>query len=1071
MAQDEDELPSSDPGGEEPEAPTRPRRRRWRMVLGIFSTLLLVAVGYAWVTRERIADNLIAGHIEGLGLEATYDIEAIGPQRQILTNVVIGDPERPDLTIERIEVVIYPRLGIPGVDEVKLVRPRIYGTYRDDELSFGSLDPLIFAESEEPFRMPDLKLAIIDGRGLLETDFGPVGVKAAGTGQLRGGFAGELAAVAPRLEAEGCIASRASLYGKIAVRSEKPNFSGPVRLSMLDCPDADLKLANAGIAIDLTADKALDGVEGDLGVETGRVVAGGANIASLKGSSRYTYRKGALTARYDLAALKTSTPYAGAGSLDIEGTVRTSKTSPRIDIEGDISGSGLAVGEGLGEIFADARAAGEGTLVEPILAKIRTALDNEARDSSLSGRFILRKAGDVFNLIVPRGRVEGGSGKSLLSLSRFQVTVGNVASPRVSGNFALGGQGLPQVSGRMERSPGQHLMMHIQMPEYQADTARLAVPSLQVSQRADGGLGFAGEVRVSGALPGGSAEQLILPLEGAWSSGSGLSIWRDCTRFRFDRLILANLEFQHRALALCPPRGGAIVRSDAKGMRIAAGAPELDLSGRLGETPIHIASGPIGVAVPGKLAARSLDVTLGPADSASQFRIAGLEAKVGEEVAGTFDGVEVYLNAVPLDVLDTGGNWRFANGELTLTEASLRVEDREQVDRFQPLVAEGASLRLANNVITAEALLREPTSGREIVRTEIRHDLGTGRGSADLFADRIMFDKALQPDMVTRLALGVIANAEGVVTGQGRIDWNEQTVTSTGRFNTDALDFAAAFGPVRGVAGTVEFTDLLGLVTAPDQRLSIAAINPGIEVNDGELTFELRPDYVLAVKGARWPFLDGILTLQPVTIHVGEAEVLRYTLVMEGVDAAKFLTRMELTNLSATGIFDGTMPLIFDQDGGRIEGGLLRSRPPGGNVSYVGELTYKDLSAMANFAFDALRSLDYREMTIGMDGSLEGELVTRVRIHGVRQGEDASSNFITKQVSKLPIQFNINLRAPFIQLITSFKSLYDPAYVRDPRSLGLVDERGVPIPEPLRSVEVPDADNNTIQRSESGDMR
>ena len=84
-------------------------------------------------------------------------------------------------------------------------------------------------------------------------------------------------------------------------------------------------------------------------------------------------------------------------------------------------------------------------------------------------------------------------------------------------------------------------------------------------------------------------------------------------------------------------------------------------------------------------------------------------------------------------------------------------------------------------------------------------------------------------------------------------------------------------------------------------------------------------------------------------------------LVIEGLNAARFVERMDLANISATGTFDGAMPLVFDENGGRIEGGSLMSRPPGGNVSYVGALTYKDLSTMANFAFDALNSIDYRD--------------------------------------------------------------------------------------------------------------
>ena len=138
--------------------------------------------------------------------------------------------------------------------------------------------------------------------------------------------------------------------------------------------------------------------------------------------------------------------------------------------------------------------------------------------------------------------------------------------------------------------------------------------------------------------------------------------------------------------------------------------------------------------------------------------------------------------------------------------------------------------------------------------------------------------------------------------------------------------------------------------------------------------------------------------------------------------------------------------MVFDENGGRIEGGMLVSRPPGGSVSYVGELSYKDLSPMANYAFKALRALKYREMRIGMDGAIAGELVTRVAMKGVSQGEGTKRNFITNQLARLPLQFNVNLRAPFFQLITSFKSMYDPSYVRDPRALGLIGADGRALP-------------------------
>ena len=45
-------------------------------------------------------------------------------------------------------------------------------------------------------------------------------------------------------------------------------------------------------------------------------------------------------------------------------------------------------------------------------------------------------------------------------------------------------------------------------------------------------------------------------------------------------------------------------------------------------------------------------------------------------------------------------------------------------------------------------------------------------------------------------------------------------------------------------------------------------------------------------------------------------------------------------------------------------------------------------------------------------------------------------------MAALPLQFRINIKAQFYQLLTSLKSLYDPASVRDPRELGLLSDDG-----------------------------
>lgn len=1074
MAADDDD-PQTMPH-EMTDVPAKNGRRWWRALSGVVAVLALALI-IAWFSRDQIAENLISGQIDRLGLPVTYEVESIGTGEQVLRHIVFGDPSRPDLTIDRVKVQLLPRWGVPALGQITLERARLYGSYQGGKLSFGSLDKLLFTGSKQPSRLPDLDLALVDARALLESDYGPVGMKLEGVGALRDGFSGAVAAIAPQLTNGNCTAQRASLYGKLTVTAEKPRFAGPLRLASLACSPQGLHLDQTAVQLDTIFDAQLDGAEGKFDLLSGALAYGDQRAAGTRGNARFTFRHQALTADYQLGAANIAAPQAELASLAASGTIRTQDRFSRAELVGDVTGTGLRPGAGLDRALASAAQSAADSFAAPLLAQLRTSLQREGRGGRFTVNFVHRQTGGIASLVVPRATLVGMSGQTLLALSRFQLSAGGSAAPLLSGNFVTGGPGLPRIRGRMERGPGGTVSMRLSMHDYAAGGSRLEVPQLVLVQAGSGAVGFVGTSRLSGPLPGGSARNLALPLEGTWSAQRGLAVWRKCAPVSFDSLVVANLTLRKRAITLCPPPGQPILASDARGSRLAAGAASLDLAGMLGDTPIRITGGAAGFAWPGVLAMRSVDVALGDARDPSRFRIGNLAAQLGRQVAGHFADGNVTLAGVPLDVLGGEGEWRYVDGRLSLSQVAFRLEDRKLDDRFQPLVSQGASLLLADNRITAQATMREPQSQRAVVRADIRHDLGSGIGRADLTMEDLQFDKQLQPDMLSRLLLGVVANAEGKVRGTGRIDWTPQTTTSTGRFTTDSLDFAAAFGPAKGVSGTVEFADLLGLVTAPDQHLKIASINPGIEVNDGELHFELRPDNVLAVLGARWPFLDGTLALEPTRMTLGVAETRNFTLRIDGLDAAKFVERMHMGNISATGIFDGAIPLVFDENGGRLEGGQLVSRVPGGNVSYVGALTYKDLSTMANFAFDALKSLDYRRMQIDLNGPLEGEIVTRVSFDGIAQGAGAKRNFLTRRIARLPIKFNVNLRAPFFKLVGSLRSLYDPSAVRDPRELGLLGADGKlarPSPGVPASPELPASPNlpaRNVQPPVSGEGR
>ena len=1052
------------------------KRRALRAGFRVAVVFLLVAALVGWSQREQIADDFIANTFAEKGIPATFDVEQISPRKQVITNIVIGNPEQPDLTVERVEVLITPRLGLPDISEVRLVRPRLFGTVREGQLSFGALDPFIFTGEDGPFEFPALRLAITDGRALLDTDYGRVGLKLAGSGHLRGGFEGELAAVAPALALGDCAGEEVTLYGRVAIDAERPEFRGPVRFASLDCEGSGLAVRNAGILMDVQAERNLVEYDGNLDFAADSVALADVR-AALSGDGRFTWRDRNLTVRYDLAATDADTPYAAIGNLALQGRVRALGNFAQTEIEGEIAGDNLRMGPEINTAIADAAEATRGTLLEPLLNRIGLNLARDLRGSELLASFTARQQDERFILSIPEARLRGGSGATLLSLSRGQVDTGEGGLPLFSGNFQTGGEGLPSISGRMEQVQGGALELRLAMREYSAGNASLAFSDVRLLQGQGGALALNGRAMASGAVPGGVVSGLELPLDAILTADGNLAMWRGCRDVRFDRLTLANLELGRESLTLCPPPGRPILRYGANGLQLAAGVDSLDLAGELAETPVAIRSGPIGAAWPGALAASNLDIRLGPQVSAQRFTVTDLRAELSvDTIGGRFTETDVYLASVPLDIFNASGDWIYADDRLSISGGEMRVEDREENDRFEPLIARDASLSLYDNLITADAVLREPVTGRAITQVRIAHDLNTSAGHADLIVNNLVFDDALQPAPTysqcidegatqTRprglscLALGVVSDVQGRVSGTGRIDWNDDAVTSRGTFTTDGLDLAAAFGPVKGARGTIEFTDLLGLTTAPDQRVNIDAVNPGIEIYHGVVTYQMSDGELLQLRGGTWPFMGGTLTMRPVDIRFGAEEVRNYVIVIDGLEASQFVQQMELGNLAANGVFDGVVPIIFDENGnGRLENGVLTSRPPGGNVAYVGELTYEDMGFFANYAFSALRDLSYDRMQIFMDGPLTGELVTQVRFDGIGQGETAESNIITRAIADLPIELRINIRAPFYQLISSFRSLYDPSAVRDPRSLGLMTDDGLRLQETVNQQTVNERD-------------
>lgn len=1029
--------------------PPAARRRLWPRkprgcLAGGATAALLLAGSSAWIGREQIAANVIDDYLAAAGVPATYDIIAIGPREQVIANLVVGDPVRPDFTARRVVIEVGLGWAGPQIERVTLDGARAFASYRDGTFSLGALDPLVFAPSDSPPALPAIDLVLRDARALVESDYGRVGLRLEGAGVLDDGFAGTLAATAPGIGAEGCRAETASLFGRLTTADGAARFEGPLRLADAACGGARLARADIGTALGLARD--FSAAEGDAVIKGSALTLGEIASKGVSGTARMTWSKAGLVLAHDLAMSDLAAPQGGLEQVMAEGRWRGAGDASRGQWEGRISASGIAPTGDLDTALAAAARGLAGTLLAPLLERVRGGLAQGLPGASLTADAIIRHKPGNAALIVPEAALTTRSGTRIAALSQLSARIADGVLAGLSGNVIAGGEGLPNLNGRLAQEPDGGWNARLAMADYAAGANRLAIPNLLLRQARGGPVHFEGLVSASGDLPGGAVRDLALPLEGTWSQGAGLALGTACTPVRFAALSLSGLALKGQRLTLCPETRGAPMLAYGDTLRLGATSGPVSLAGQLGASPAILSADALRLRYPAPFAIDGILARIGAPGSMVQLAAASLTGSLAGEPAGTFAGGSAQIDAVPFDLGALTGRWAYDGGALRVGEGAFTLTDRpaQGLARFAALAADGAGLILEDNRITADATLRHPGSGRAVTKVAITHDLTTARGRAEILIPGVVFDEALQPRDLSTLAKGVIAFANGTITGAGAVDWSAETVTSRGRLGSDGFDFAAAFGPVRGLKGEVVFTDLLALTTAPDQRVTIAAINPGVEVLSGTVRFDLTDGTRLALRDARFPFMGGILQLRPLEMDFSQPEERRYIFDITGLDAAVFVAQMELTNLGATGTFDGTVPIVFDAAGnGRIEAGDLMSRPGGGTVAYIGELSYENLGAMGNYAFAALRALDYRQMRVGLSGNLAGEIITNFDFDGVRQGAGTSQNFVTRRIARLPIRFKVNVRSEnFHELATMVRSFWNADFLGNPVDRGLLTTRG-----------------------------
>ena len=1011
------------------------RRHRLGRTIGLFlagivGVILLVLFG-VWFERKPIANNVIARELARRGVNATYHLDRIGLRTQRISNLVIGNPAHPDLTANSAQVEM--RIKIDGSVEVFRIVARgvrLRGQVIGNRVSWGEIDKLLPKPKTNatPFRFPDIAVDVADAQIALRTPFGPLGFALEGQGNLTGGFKGRLVAASARLDPGQCalIGMRARM--EVAIVARRPHVTGPLTAQSFTCPQSHIGLDQARLDLDSDFSESFGSFDGKGRLTTAQLIAGGNGLANLIANVSFKGSPTSASGSVDLVAQKARLASILADTTRLKGKYHLDAGRGEIALVADYHASHAAVPPSMLGGLATALKAAVSSPIGPLASAMGASVTRTVAGFDASGSLRLVNFAGGGAVRIERADIAGPDGQRVQVAGRDGVTYywpsGRI---RVDGLIATQGGGLPtaRVDLRQPRN-GAPMSGEARMAPYAAGAARLAlIEPVRFTAARDGSTQLNTTALLDGPFKGGRVDGLRVPIEGRIGGPGGLSFGHACLDTRFQSLSVGAMKLGAARVPLCPIGGAIIAQRPGGKLELGAVTNRLHLAGQMGSSPVEIAADRARLLGTDRFDAAGVGMRLGKPESPVVLAAKQIDGRIGKSLSGTFAGGAGVIGKVPLAMSDVGGRWAF--GEALVVDGGLTVTDRSEKAKFYPLVTDNVHFVLAGNDITTTGTLRHPAGRQAVTNVDIVHHLASGAGRAVLDVPGIRFaNNGFQPDALTPLTEGVIALVDGTVRGRGEIAWNGTDVTSTGDFSTDSTDLAAAFGPINGLRGTIHFTDLLALETAPGQVVELAGVNPGILVENGAIHYQLLPGQLVKIERGEWPFMGGRLILHESILNLGRPTAKRLTFEVEGLDANLLIESFGFKEIGATGIFDGVMPLIFDESGARLVGSRLDSRAPGGSLSYVGAVSKSNLGLFGGLAFDALRDLKFRSMIVRLDGDLAGEFATRLTVDDVALGNTKTQRFVRGLLKKLPFKFSVSIKGPFRALIGTAKSFKDP---------------------------------------------
>lgn len=930
-------LVSTPPSPPEPTdaAPRMARKgdgRAWPRILTGVIVGLLILLAALYLNRRMVAREVLVGWLDRQGIAAEVEVERL-ELNGFVGRIRIGDPADPDFLAERVEVDYsltspWSETGFGArPSRIRLVAPSLRATWRDGRFSFGRLDPLIERFTGRPVQPEASSPLILVERGELRltTAYGPV--RALADARIEDN---RLVRLTARMPASNLALDDQSIRGLTA--------------------DLDLTTRGDRTTLRLTAGAdSLGGADSTarevtLGLEAVVPYPEGTPL-TLDGPGQI-----ALTLTAATYAAGHTAAEALAVELSGEGVLSGLLTRPRFEgtARGDASAARMT---GQGSILAETRAllgpsatnldltegAPRWSLIGP--ARVRAVrMDGEA----LGGR----------DLDLTTARLVAGGREGRFEITGpWRVTAGLMTSGTLRLTGVSGGADLDWVSDGALTIRGQMTAERGSWPLLGAPAADDVTELAAMKGALEGfRLEAPGFIYRSGV--GGGRLDLTRPLAIRPRNGGQLTIREGDAPV----LVLRDGKAPGGQMRLTATRGSGLPEAEIAVPRwvLVPGGFVADFEGRA-SLDFGLGRG-LTLAGQGRLQNRGGVVTVSTADC---LAMTAEWLELGENDVTDIRTGLCPSGRTPLVRIADGGwrvDGRLADGSgrapflalavedldgalevvgrpeglaLDLTVKAARVEDATRPIRFHPLTGRGVA-RMRGASWTGDFVLSR--NGMEVAQLDLVHDGLTGDGGVDIATRDLTFvEGGLQPSTLTPLAGDVVGEP---VTGEarfdGRVGWTSVDGTSTGRLALRDLTFSSPAGQVSGLEGTIDFTSLAPLTTAPDQSLTARSLEVAGGVSDLGVTFTLGKA-ALSVSGAELAVGAGRVTVEPFDIPLDPAVAWGGTVLLERVQLGDLVAGAGFGDkVQLDAVVSGRIPFIRNPDGQiRISGGALEAVQPG----------------------------------------------------------------------------------------------------------------------------------------------